>query len=38
MSNEVWDQVYRRTTLIFVNTRRLVERATRKLSELHART
>jgi ATP-dependent Lhr-like helicase len=43
MSADVWDQVYRRladliaehrTTLIFVNTRRLVERATRKLSEL----
>jgi ATP-dependent helicase Lhr and Lhr-like helicase len=43
MSAEVWDQVYRRladliaehrTTLIFVNTRRLAERATRKLSEL----
>src|SRR5262249_15056330 len=43
MSMEVWDQVYRRlahlvgehrTTLIFVNTRRMAERATRKLSEL----
>ena len=43
MSTEVWDQVYRRladliaqhrTTLIFVNTRRMAERATRKLSEL----
>jgi ATP-dependent helicase Lhr and Lhr-like helicase len=43
MSAEVWDQVYRRlaelieehrTTLVFVNTRRLVERATRRLSEL----
>jgi ATP-dependent helicase Lhr and Lhr-like helicase len=43
MSAEVWDQVYRhlaelvgghRTTLIFVNTRRMAERATRKLSEL----
>jgi ATP-dependent Lhr-like helicase len=43
MSAEVWDQVYgrladlvreHRTTLIFVNTRRLAERATRKLSEL----
>ena len=43
MSAEVWDQVYRRlsalvgdhrTTLIFVNTRRMVERATRKLSDL----
>ena len=43
MSAEVWDQVYRRltdlvaehrTTLIFVNTRRMAERATRHLSEL----
>src|SRR5215468_1491019 len=43
MSAEVWEQVYRRlaqlieahrTTLIFVNTRRMAERATRKLSEL----
>ena len=43
MSAEVWEQVYgrlsdliggHRTTLIFVNTRRLAERATRKLSEL----
>ena len=43
MSAQVWDQVYRRladlvgehrTTLIFVNTRRMAERATRKLSEL----
>jgi ATP-dependent Lhr-like helicase len=43
MSAEVWEQVYRRlaelieahrTTLIFVNTRRLAERATRQLSEL----
>ena len=43
MSAHVWDQVYRRltdlvgehrTTLIFVNTRRMAERATRKLSEL----
>jgi ATP-dependent helicase Lhr and Lhr-like helicase len=43
MSAEVWEQVYRRlaelieahrTTLVFVNTRRLAERATRKLSEL----
>src|SRR5438309_5290705 len=43
MSAEVWEQVYRRlaelieahrTTLIFVNTRRLAERVTRKLSEL----
>ena len=42
MSAEVWDQVYRRltdlvaehrTTLIFVNTRRMAERATRHLSE-----
>ncbi len=42
MSNEVWEQVYgrlaalieaHRTTLIFVNTRRLAERATRHLSE-----
>ena len=43
MSGEVWEQVYRRlaeliaahrTTLIFVNTRRLAERVTGKLSEL----
>src|SRR5262245_6084920 len=43
MSMEVWEQVYRRlaalieqhrTTLIFVNTRRLAERVTRRLSEL----
>src|SRR5215813_8223804 len=43
MSMEVWEQVYRRlanlieqhrTTLIFVNTRRMAERATRRLSEL----
>ena len=43
MSTEVWEQVYRRlaalieqhrTTLIFVNTRRLAERVTRRLSEL----
>ncbi len=43
MSHEVWAQVYHRlaaliaahrTTLIFVNTRRLAERATRHLSEL----
>jgi ATP-dependent Lhr-like helicase len=43
MSAEVWEQVYRRlaalieqhrTTLIFVNTRRMAERATRRLSEL----
>jgi ATP-dependent Lhr-like helicase len=42
MSNEVWEQVYdrltqmieaHRTTLIFVNTRRLAERATANLSE-----
>src|SRR4029453_16364341 len=42
MSAEVWEQVYHRlaelieahrTTLIFVNTRRLVERVTRQLSE-----
>jgi ATP-dependent helicase Lhr and Lhr-like helicase len=42
MSHEVWTQVYdrlaelietHRTTLIFVNTRRLAERATRQLSE-----
>ena len=43
MSAQAWDQVYQRvadlvgehrTTLIFVNTRRMAERATRKLSEL----
>ena len=43
MSHEVWEQVYRRlaalieqhrTTLVFVNTRRLSERVTRRLSEL----
>ena len=43
MSAEVWEQIYgrlaelieaHRTTLIFVNTRRLVERVTRRLSEL----
>ena len=43
MSAEVWEQVHRRlaalveqhrTTLIFVNTRRLAERVTRRLSEL----
>jgi ATP-dependent Lhr-like helicase len=42
MSGEVWDEVYarlvelieaHRTTLIFVNTRRMAERATRQLSE-----
>jgi len=42
MSAEVWEQIYRqlaeligahRTTLIFVNTRRLAERVTRHLSE-----
>ena len=42
MSAEVWEQVYQRlaelieahrTTLVFVNTRRLVERVTRQLSE-----
>jgi ATP-dependent Lhr-like helicase len=42
MSGEVWEQVYdrlaelieaHRTTLIFVNTRRMAERATRQLSE-----
>ena len=42
MSANVWDQVYdrlseliedHRTTLIFVNTRRMVERVTRKLSD-----
>ena len=43
MSHEVWEEVYRRlaalveqhrTTLIFVNTRRMSERVTRRLSEL----
>ena len=43
ISNEVWEEIYRklaalveahRTTLIFVNTRRLAERVTRHLSEL----
>src|SRR5579864_7809087 len=43
MSNEVWTQVYarlvelivlHRTTLVFVNTRRMAERVTRHLSEL----
>ena len=42
MSAEVWEQLYdrladlidaHRTTLIFVNTRRLAERVTRHLSE-----
>jgi ATP-dependent Lhr-like helicase len=42
MSNEVWEEVYdrlaelvgaHRTTLVFVNTRRLAERVTRHLSE-----
>jgi ATP-dependent helicase Lhr and Lhr-like helicase len=42
MSNEVWEQIYgrltglieaHRTTLIFVNTRRLAERVTRQLSD-----
>src|SRR5215475_12873725 len=42
MSHEVWEQVYRRlaelieghrTTLIFVNTRRMAERVTRQLSD-----
>src|SRR6266568_4559936 len=43
MSNEVWEEIYHRlaelirehrTTLIFVNTRRMAERVTRHLSEL----
>ncbi|MBV9533178.1 MAG: DEAD/DEAH box helicase, partial [Bradyrhizobium sp.] len=47
MSAEVWDQIYHRlatlieqhrTTLVFVNTRRMAERATRKLSELLGET
>jgi ATP-dependent Lhr-like helicase len=47
MSAEVWEQVYRRlaslveqhrTTLIFVNTRRMAERVTRKLSDLLGET
>jgi ATP-dependent helicase Lhr and Lhr-like helicase len=47
MSAEVWDQVYRRlaslidqhrTTLVFVNTRRMAERVTRKLSDLMGET
>ena len=42
MSGEVWQEVYdriaeliqaHRTTLVFVNTRRMAERATRALSE-----
>jgi ATP-dependent Lhr-like helicase len=46
MSNDVWDLVYarlaelikeHRTTLIFVNTRRMAERAARHLSELLGR-
>src|SRR6202140_1751914 len=47
MSNEVWQQVYgrlaelalgHRTTLIFVNTRRMAERAARHLSEIGEHT
>src|SRR5207237_5022220 len=43
MAHEVWEQVYlrlaalveqHRTTLVFVNTRRLSERVTKRLSEL----
>jgi ATP-dependent helicase Lhr and Lhr-like helicase len=43
MSNEIWEEVYRRlaelieahrTTLVFVNTRRMAERVTQHLSEL----
>src|SRR5436190_16434500 len=43
MSNEIWEEVYRRlaeliqvhrTTLVFVNTRRMAERVTHQLSEL----
>ncbi len=43
MSNEVWEEVYKRiaalieahkTTLVFVNTRRMAERVTRQLGEL----
>ncbi|MCC6156051.1 MAG: DEAD/DEAH box helicase, partial [Candidatus Hydrogenedentes bacterium] len=43
MSNEVWEEVYKRvaalikahkTTLVFVNTRRMAERVTRHLGEL----
>ncbi|HEV2330811.1 MAG TPA: crosslink repair DNA glycosylase YcaQ family protein [Verrucomicrobiae bacterium] len=46
MSNEVWEEVYRRlgelieahrTTLVFVNTRRLAERVTAHLGELLGR-
>ena len=46
MSNEVWEQIYRqlaaliaahRTTLIFVNTRRMAERVVRHLSDLVGR-
>ena len=46
MSNEVWEQVYarlaalaagHRTTLVFVNTRRLAERVSRHLSEILGR-
>ena len=45
MSNEVWEEVYHRlaeliqahrTTLVFVNTRRMAERVTHHLSELFA--
>jgi ATP-dependent helicase Lhr and Lhr-like helicase len=43
MSNEIWEEIYHRlaeliqahrTTLVFVNTRRMAERVTRHLSEL----
>src|SRR6266513_6376706 len=43
MSNEVWEEIYRRladlirahrTTLVFVNTRRMAERVTHRLSEM----
>src|SRR5205823_7938850 len=43
MSNEIWEEIYRRltaliqghrTTLVFVNTRRMAERVTHHLSEL----
>ena len=46
MSNDMWDQVYarlaelvaqHRTTLVFVNTRRMAERAAHRLSELLGR-